>query len=67
MGNELCFPELRSYLCSIENMEKNIAIKNDKEQLHQKKWYLTKTVDPNNTSTTDLNLNKYMQNYLEQM
>ena len=38
LGNSIHFPILRRYIINIQNVEKYVAIKNDRLQYHNKKW-----------------------------
>ena len=57
-GKEILFPELKRYILSIETMEKYIAIKNQKLNLHLKKWRQRNVI--NNRESVD----EFCQRYL---
>ena len=50
MKQSLCFQEFQRYLRKIESIEKYIAIKNKKLDVHNSKWYKTPVISSNSQS-----------------
>ena len=63
LRKDLSFIELRRHVYSIRNIEKYIAIKNGKLEVHNKKW------DPNNVKLADKTANEdsYVIEYLQNL
>ena len=62
LGRELTLPNLKQHINRIEQIEKYIAIKNSRLEVHQKKWYKASYV-PRNRNQYDRDI---MDSYVEQ-
>ena len=59
LKQDISFPQFKAHVRKIENIEKYIAIKNDKLAKHNKKWCI-------HSDTTDIvSVNDYIRQYLE--
>ena len=59
MGGELNFYHLKAEIFKIENLEKFIAVKNNKIAIHNKKWHSKQGINET------CNLQSYIQQYNE--
>ena len=62
LKENLHFPKLKAHIRSVQNMEKYIAVKNNKSHLHDKKW---KCHDGNEDLTPDPSIEQYAREYLQ--
>ena len=59
LGNGLSFPQIKGTIVGIERMEKYIAVKNGRMQIHAKKW--GKSI----SEAQEVNINEYARQYVE--
>ena len=68
MKGELHFPILKSIIRSVENTEKYIAIKQEKLNLHEKKWAkINHVASIRDTNTNQMSVTDYIRNYVAEL